>query len=111
MYIMSIYLGCFFVGDLGSKIEFQASEIFYSVFNDQGCIIGHGEDDLVGQVGGFIEQVEVSKGERKTDGLVNFKNSLFFLLFRVVGLDGDATSTDFSTNRELDRFLRGFNID
>jgi len=63
------------------------------------------------QVGGFIEKVQISEGEGQGDGFIDFKDSLFVLLFGFISLDGDATTTDFTADGELDRFFGGFNGD
>lgn len=101
------HLSSFFFSNLRSQIESQASELLHLVFNDQGSISRHGQNNLVRQVGGFIEQVQVSKSEGKWNWLINFQNSGIILLFTLVTLDSDATTTDFSANGESDRFLRG----
>ena len=104
-------LSSFFFSNLRSQVEPQASELLHSVFNDQGSISWHGQDNLVRQVRCFIEQVQVSKSEWKGNWLIDFQNSGIILLFTLISLDSDATTTDFSTDGELDRFLGSLNSD
>jgi len=104
-------LGSFIFSNLGGQVESQASQFGDSVFNNEGGVSGHGEDNLGGQVGGFIEKVQVSEGEGQGDGFIDFEDGVFFLLFGFISLYSDASSTDFAGNGESDGFFGGFDGD
>jgi hypothetical protein len=105
------FLSSFIFSNLGGQVESQASQFGDSVFNNKGGVSGHGQDNLGGQVGGFIEKVQVSEGEGQGDGFIDFEDGVFFLLFRFISLYSDASSTDFTGNGESDGFFGGFNSD
>lgn len=111
LFVPNSFLSSFVFSNLGGQVESQASQIRNSVFNNEGSVSGHGQDNLSGQVGGFIEKVQVSEGERQGDGFIDFQDGLVFLLVGFISFYSDASSTDFTADGELDRFFGGFNGD
>lgn len=100
----------FFVGDLGSEVETERSELFNLVLHHKRVIFGHVETDFRTERNCLVEHVEVTQSECQLNGSIDLQAHLFIILFVIVLLDTNSTITNITADSELNILLAGLDL-
>ena len=89
--------------DLGGKVELDVSRLGNGVFDNDGNLRRHRNDNRFRELGGLGKKVEVPQSKVELDGFFHF--DVDAILFRIVGSEKNVSTSNGPANTKAHPFL------